>query len=390
MVTRHAYTILALSCALLAGCHALHLESSEIRGEDGWMTEGDSPLRTNAVDWDLQPPLEERWTFDAGAGFGAVSPLIADEILFVATRRGEVIAVELESGRRAGQASFGESIEGTPVLDAGMLFVPVGWGRRALIGYDLLRGSTMWKVDGAPINAGLITFADVVIAADSDGMVRAHAKSDGAIDWEVNLGDGVGVKASPVLAGDVVIVADDQGRIAALNPANGSPTWSATVGAPVLATAASDGETLFVPTTRGRMIALRVADGQLLWTYEAGTVNPYLASPAVSDGRVVFGGSDGMVRAVDASTGKLLWSTEVEAAVTAAPLIAADVVYVGTMRSELLALDRSTGALLWEHELDGRMKSAFAATGNSLIVLAEPKTVHLFEMSGESYVLGHD
>ena len=386
----HAYTVLALSCLFLAGCHALHLESSEIRGDDGWVTEGESALRTNAVEWDLRPPLEERWTFDAGAGFGALSPLIADEILFVATRRGEVVAVELESGRRAGQASFGESIEGTPVLDAGMLFVPVGWGRRALIGYNLLRGSTMWKVDGAPINAGLITYADVVIAADADGWVRAYAKIDGSLDWERNLGDGAGVKASPVLAGGFVIIADDQGRIAALNPANGSPAWSATVGAPVLATAASDGEALFVSTTRGRLVALRVNDGGPLWTFDAGEQSPYLAAPAVSAGQVVFGASDGVVRAVDASSGELLWSREVEAAVTAAPLVAANVVYVGTMRSKLIALDRATGAHLWEHELDGRMKSAFAATKNSLIVLAEPKTVHLFDMSGESYVLGDD
>lgn len=389
-MNQHAYTVLALACMFLAGCHALHLESSEIRGEDGWVTEGDSPLRTNAVAWDLRPPLAERWAFDAGAGFGALSPLIADEILFVATRQGDVIAVELESGRRAGQASFGESIEGTPVLDGGMLFVPVGWGRRALIGYNLLRGSTMWKVNGAPINAGLVTYADVVISADADGMVRAYRKIDGAIDWETNLGDGVGVKAAPVLAGGFVIVADDQGRIAALNPADGSPAWSASAGAPVLSTAASDGEALFVSTTRGRLVALGVNNGEPLWTYDAGEQAPYLASPAVSDGQVVFGASDGIVRAVDASSGDLLWSAQVDAAVTAAPLIAANVVYVGTMRSKLIALDRSTGAQLWEHELDGRMKSAFAATENSLIVLAEPKTVYLFEMSGENYVLGND
>ncbi len=379
-----------MTCLLLVGCNALHVRSSQIRGAEGWTTEGESPLRANAVSSVLRPPLEERWKFDAGAGFGSVSPLIVNEILFVATRKGEVHAIDLETGRRVGQSSFGESIEGTPVYDDGMLFVPVGWGRRALVGYNLLRGSSAWKVKGASISAGLLIDADLVIAADDKGSVRAYNKKDGTIEWEVDLGEGVGVKASPILAGGLVIVADDRGRVAALNPADGSLTWSAALDAPVLATSASDGKSVYLSTTRGRLVKLHVDDGRELWTYAEASDDRYFASPAVGDGEVVFGASDGFVRALDARTGELVWSSDVEAAITAAPLLTADVVYVGTMQSGLIGLKRATGEKLWEVELDGRMKSGFAAKGKKLVVLAEPKTVYLFETTADSYALGDE
>lgn len=380
----------AAICLLFAGCSALHVQPSQIRGDDGWTTEGESPLRGNAVASTLRPPLEERWKFDAGAGFGAVSPLIVDEVVFVATRKGEVHAIELETGRRLGQSAFGESIEGTPVYDDGMLFVSVGWGRRAIVGYNLLRGSSQWKVNGAPINAGLLSYADVVIAADDEGRVRAYKKNDGSVDWEADLGRDAGVMAAPILAAGLVIVADDHGRIAALNSEDGSLSWSADVSAPVLSTAASDGTSLFVPTSRGRLVKLLAEDGKQVWTYELESNDPYVASPAVADGQVVFGASDGIVRALDAETGELMWSSSVEAAVTAAPLLTADVVYIGSMESKLIALDRTTGEKMWEHELGGRMKSGFAAMGNKLVVLSEPKNVYMFETAADSFALGDE
>lgn len=386
----HAFIALAAACLLLAGCNALRVQSSDIHGDEGWTTEGESPLRANAVTSTLRPPLEERWKFDAGAGFGAVSPLIIDEIVFVATRKGEVHAINLETGRRVGQATFGESIEGTPVYDGKMLFIPVGWGRRALVGYDLLRGSSLWKVKGASINAGLLTYGGVVIAADDEGHVRAYDKTDGNVVWEADLGDDAAVTVAPVLAGGLLMIADDRGRIAALDPEDGSLAWSTSIEAPVLSTSASDGKSLYVSTSRGRLVKLRVADGTEEWTFALDSEEPYFASPAVSDGQVVFGASDGLVRALDAETGALAWSTSVKAAVTAAPLLTVDVVYVGSMESQLIALERATGEKIWEQELGGRMKSGFASAGNRLVVLAEPKTVYMFETTAESYALGDE
>ncbi len=388
-VRTRSYAIF-VTIGLLAGCSSLHVNSSQVRSAQGWLTEGQSAHRTHAVATPLTPPLDLKWNLDAGAGFGIVSPLIVDQLVFVANRKGEVHAIELATGRRVGQSSFGESIEGTPVYEAGVLYVPVGWGRRSLVSYDLLRGHRRWTVSGAPISSGLLTYADVVIAADDDGKVRAYAMDDGQVEWTVDLGDGIGVKASPVLAGGLVIVADDRGRVFALNPVNGSVEWSTDAGAPILSTPCSDDESVYFATTRGRFVKLQVEDGSRMWTYDAERDDVYFAAPAMSEKHVVFGASDGRVRAIDKSSGQEVWSQDVDAAITAAPLLTDRVAYVGTMHGKLIALDRKSGTNVWEYELGGRVKSAFAASGRSLVVLAEPRTAYLFESTSDGYALNHE
>ena len=385
---RSVLSVFAL--ALLAGCGSLQVHSSQVRSAQGWLTEGESAQRTNAVQTRITPPLDLKWDLNIGAGFGVISPLIVNEIIFIANRKGEIHAVELASGRRIGQAAFGESIEGTPVYENGNLYIPVGWGKSSLIAYDLLGGKTRWRVKGASISSGLLTYADVVIAADDDGVVRAHRKSDGEIDWMFSLDEGVGVKASPILAAGHIIVIDDRGRVSALNAANGSSEWSIDLGAPVLSTPTADEEAIYVATSRGRFVKISADDGSEEWSYTATDDDIYFAPPALDGGQVVFGASDGIVRAIDTSNGQELWTHVVEAAVTAPPLLTEEFVYIGTMNSRLLAIDRRTGSRAWTYEVDGRIKSAFASKDNAVVVLSEPRTVYLFEPSADNYARSND
>lgn len=379
-----------LAFGVTAGCSALQVQSSQVQSEQGWLTEGESAQRTNATDSPLAPPLELRWELNANAGFGMISPIIVDQVVFVANRKGEVHAIELETGRRVGRSSFGESIEGTPLYENGSLYIPVGWGRSSLVAQNLMRGTARWKIPGASISSGLLSFADVIIAADDEGYVRAHRKSDGKLDWSTSLGDGIGISASPILAAGRVVVAGDRGEIAALNAIDGSAEWSIELGTPVLSTPSTDDESIYVATTRGRFVKLRAEDGSEEWSFGGPDSTVYLTSPAVDGDHVVFGASDGQVRAIGASSGRELWSSNVDAAVTAPPLLAEEFVFVGTMKSMLFALDRNTGAEVWRYELDGRMKSAFAAKGGMLVVLAEPRSVYLFESPTESYARGNE
>lgn len=379
-----------LALAVVSGCGSIQVQSSQVRSAQGWLTEGESAQRTNAVHTRITPPLELKWDLNIGAGFGVISPIIVDELIFIANRKGEIHAVEFATGRRMGQSAFGESIEGTPVYENGNLYIPVGWGRSSLIAYDLLGGKTRWKVKGTSISSGLLTYADVVIAADDDGVVRAHRKTDGEIDWMVSLGEGVGVKASPILAAGHVIVIDDRGRVSALNAANGSSEWSVDLGAPVLSTPTADEEAIYVATSRGRFVKISADDGSEEWSYNTTDGNVYFASPALDGEQVVFGASDGVVRAIETSSGQELWSHAVDAAVTAPPLLTEEFAYIGTMNSKLLAIDRRTGFRAWTYDVDGRIKSAFASKGNAVVVLSEPRTVYLFEPSADDYARSND
>lgn len=369
---------------LLSGCRALRLDRSDVRSSSGLVTEGDVLFQRYATSTSVEPPLEEAWLYNAGAGFGPGSPLIVGKTVLVATRRGEVHAIDVATGKKSGVENFGDAVEGTPVVQEGMMVLPVAAGRRALIGYELAKGSTRWKIKGAPIEAGLLPLGDGVVGVDVEATVRKYALEDGAVIWEQPLGRAVGVHTTPVIAGGYVAVADDRGGVVALDPDDGSVRWTQAIGVPVYASMTSDQQHLYVPTTRGKVFALDAETGTERWRFALPDTTVRFTPPAVDDGVVVVGASDGFLRALDAEAGTVRWSFEADATLRAAPLITPNVVYAGTMDRMLYAVDRATGSLVWKEELRGRVKSALAAREGYLVVLTEPRYVYLFKSTSAS------
>lgn len=369
--------LLALFAAT-SGCRALRIDRSETVSEAAWLTEGDGVQRRNLTASEVRPPLELGWIYNAAAGFGSVSPLILRAVVLVGTRKGEVHAIRLEDGGKAGLDSFGDAVEGTPLVQNGRLFVPVAAGRRGLVAYDLSTGSTVWKFRGAPVETSLLPLDEGFIAVDAEAYVRRF-DPDGSVRWEQHLGDGVTVHAAPMLARSLVILADDRGRLVALDPADGAVRWTHALGTPVYTTMAADGSTLFVPTTRGRFFGVEATQGRVLWEFSLPDTTVRFTAPAVDSEMVVFGATDGQLRALDPKTGTLRWHHVADDAIAAPPLLTPGTVYFGTMGRHLLGVDRSTGTLQWQEELKGRIKSAMAAGAGYLVVLTEPHFVYLFK-----------
>ena len=385
---------LLLSCLLtlllaLPGCRVLQLTRPAVTTPQDWLTEGATPERERSVEADVRPPLEEAWVYDADAGFGTVSPLLLGDVVLVATRQGEVHGINLATGKREGSSEFGEAVEGTPVIQDGVLYVPNAWGRKTLFAYDLRYGKTLWRNEGTPIEAGLLLLDGTLYAADVEGVLRAIDAKNGEVLWEETLDTTTTIHAAPLRAGQGrVVVADDRGRVRALRTGRDEERflWQQELGAPVYSTPAADEKTVYVPTTRGQLFALDAAQGQVRWRYAIGDATVRFTAPALSGTDLAVAGTDGVVRVLNAETGDVRWTYQAKEAVTAPPLFTQDALYVGTMGKKLYALDRATGELLWEEELRGRIKSGMAAREGYLVVLTEPSHVYLFKTKTSDYV----
>ena len=355
--------------------------------ETDWVTEGDSPQRQHEAEVTLIPPLEEAWVYNAGAGFGPVSPLMLGEAVFVATRKGEIHAINLETGKKMGVKGFGDAVQGTPVIEQGMLYVPVAWGGKVLRSYDLELGRDDWTVKHVPIETGLLALDGSLYAVDVESNVRAYDPKTGEVRWLHKLDSLASIHTTPVVAGgDRLIVANDEGVVSALGLSDGTPVWSRDLHTPVYATPTTNGETVFFPTTRGRFFALDATQGATDWMYSVPDTTVRFSSPALAGDELIFGGSDGVLRSLDAQTGKVRWTFIVPDAITAAPLITRETLFFGSMGRILYAVDRETGSLRWEQVLKGRIKSAMAARDGHLVVLTEPRYVYLFRVPTDELV----
>ncbi len=111
----------------------------------------------------------------------------------------------------------------------------------------------------------------------------------------------------------------------------------------------------FVETMDG-FYALNFWDGTIAWT------NPAvkgLSSPALVDGKVLVGGTDGRLHALNVTNGAELWNTTLVAhpvfsGITSSPKVAYDLAYVGTFNEtggpgEVVAVWISNGTVAWRH-----------------------------------------
>ena len=82
-------------------------------------------------------------------------------------------------------------------------------------------------------------------------------------------------------------------------------------------------------------------------------VDGVTGTPAVLGNRVYFGVWDGMLRAVDATTGAAVWATQLGSRpVDASVAVAGDRLYVGDEAGVVHAVDRTTGEVLWSTVAD--------------------------------------
>jgi outer membrane protein assembly factor BamB len=108
---------------------------------------------------------------------------------------------------------------------------------------------------------------------------------------------------------------------------------------------------------------------------------PFYSSAAVARGRVVLGGRDRMVHALDAENGNEAWTFATRARVDSSPAIVGDRVYVGSGDGRLYVLDLGSGAVVVDFD-SGSAFSASPAIADGRLVIGT--------LDGQLYCFGRD
>lgn len=145
--------------------------------------------------------------------------------------------------------------------------------------------------------------------------------------WSTSIGDGAGrsgVRLQPAYANGKLYLISTDGKLEALDAATGNTVWEQST------------------STRSG-----------IWPFrhdKPGTDARYAGGPTVSGNLLVVGTLDGHVYAYDASSGKQLWSAEVDNEVISPPAIDAGTVYARTNSGNVYAFDASTGQRKWVYD----------------------------------------
>jgi outer membrane protein assembly factor BamB len=334
-----------IAVLLLAGA-AGSLQAQAQRASADWPQwrgpnrDGAAQAPTDAKAWPEQ--LTQKWKIDVGLGYA--TPLVVGNRIYQFSRQGErevMSAIDADSGKvlwqtgymatftmHSAAATHGPGPKSTPVFANGRLY---SIGMTGIVtAYDAASGKQLWQKPGSTVvpmytthsfspivDRGLVIFH---LGGHNEGALTALDAGTGDVKWTWK-GDGPGY-GSPVIAdiaGTRQVITITQGKLVGVDAANGMLLWErpfAIANFTNSVTPVMYGQTLIVSGNGGPTTALSIAKKGNEWVTETVWENadiPLRMSDAVIAGDVLFGmttKNSGQYFAVDAKTGKTLWTSE--------------------------------------------------------------------------------
>jgi outer membrane protein assembly factor BamB len=237
-------------------------------------------------------------------------------------------------------------------------------------------GTIAWELKAAGRFGPPTIEGDTVYVGSSDGNLYAVAIPTGKARWTYAAKEDLSTR--PTLAGGLVVVASLQDTVFAIDAATGAWRWHhrreqkgeglTIYGAASVAAAAG---LVFAGYSDGFVAALDVGTGAARWERQVAPGGTHLDVDAIAvDGdRLYAAAYSGAVVAVEARTGKELWSATAPGACRV--VVGGGFVFAVTS-TNVVALAPLNGAPLWTTPLDGAPGAQPALAGKWLLVPAGP------------------
>jgi uncharacterized repeat protein (TIGR01451 family) len=114
----------------------------------------------------------------------------------------------------------------------------------------------------------------------------------------------------------------------------------------------------------GRVLALDATSGRLVWTRTVGGAVPNTL--AYAGGRVYFGAEDGIIYALSATDGAEVWRCPTGGPILSAAVVVGDTAYIGSSDGYLYAINANDGTVRWRFEAIGPVLTS-PAVGNGRV-----------------------
>lgn len=338
--------LLILLGGLLSGCSTLSSWfDGMLGGEDN--TEPPTPL----ADLESSVTFVRHWSTDVGVGndrqFINLQPAVSGEQIYAADRKGRVVKLEADTGKRLWSVDTKASLAAGPGVGEGL--VVVGSSDGYVIALDTGSGAERWRAEvSSEVLAVPRIDLDKVIVQTADGTIAALAGNDGRQLWindrtvPVLTLRGTG---SPAAALGLVVAGFSTGKLVAYSADKGFPVWEKSVAIP-----------------QGRSELERIVDID--------------GNPVIIGNAVYVTTYQGRVAMLELGTGEITWERDMSS--SAGLGVDFSQVYVTDDKSHVWALSRSTGASAWKFEgLAWRGLTAPVPIGDYVAVADALGYVHL-------------
>lgn len=306
----------------------------------------------------IESKLDRLWTRKLEkSAKGRFEPLVLNDTVYAASRVGEVVAFDRETGKTRWKKRLKFSLSSGVGGDGNAVFVSTDDG--AILALSATNGEILWEAQAssevlAPVSAGFGT----VLVRSADGRLLSLDPLSGAERWSVTHTPPAltlnGYSQPKLLDGGVLVGLDD-GRLLALGSADGKVLWESVVSVPsgrseverlsdIDGSIRFDDSAIYVANYQGKLARIEPARGEIIWSVPMSST----AGLAVTQDKVIVVGDDDELHAFDKNSGQALWNQDALKFrhLSAPQNVTDDLIVVGDVEGYLHTVSSADGRLI--------------------------------------------
>ena len=334
-------------------------------------------------------PVKELWGDKVGGGKKQVKlrlglgPAVDNNLVFAASDKGELVAVNLDSGHQVWVKKF-KRMQFSAGPGAALGKVVVGSSKGWVIALEGASGRELWRTR---VNSELLSAPaigeKVVVMRSVDGRLHGFDADSGKELWSVEQQVprlSLRGTAVPVIAKDIVVSGFDNGKVMAVALGSGDTVWDTALATPhgrteldrlvdVDSSVSIVGDNVFATGFQGRTAMLALDSGQIWWAHDMSSYRGL----AVDEENLFVTQSDGIVVALRQRDGSEIWRNDkLKRRGLSAPAVTSTAIAVADYQGYLHWLDKTTGALVARQRVAKfRVSSPPVAVRDTVVVITD-------------------
>ncbi|MCX6344813.1 MAG: PQQ-binding-like beta-propeller repeat protein [Armatimonadetes bacterium] len=326
---------------------------------------------------EIKPPIKEIWVQQCNDQIEDIC--IKDTIIAFSTFE-TIGALDLATGKKLWEKSFAEKGFSAYIdCSNGTLYASIG--ELKLSACNIKTGKELWSLKRRGFASNIVVHGSALYCELNSGTLAAIDLKTKRTKWTLKLDDpklaekqnrDSGLSSKPQLIEKRLYLASEAGEILCLNPASGKAIWRYKVPAPIGESSVSvcgftmDSRRVYATHDFGA-IALDALTGKPLWSFV--TQDQVSMAPVLFGDSVAFCCWDGNLYAISAETGVKKWSAVISKMgdLSSAAIMAVSNSLLVAALDNLFAFDK-TGARIWEEPFQDIAGGGIQPTKKGLIM----------------------
>ena len=295
------------------------------------------------------------WTFSCEDEIRGTASY-ADGVLYIGSYDHNLYALEADNGNFIWKYAADGGIVSKPAINDNKVYF--GSTDQYVHAISCRNGKKVWvqSTEGAIYSSPAIAEGHLFIGSDDEHLHVLNLMA-GREAWSVNLGSSV--RSSPLVVNELVYIGCENGEIQCYD-FSGNIKWRTSAKRSVTGSPHFNDNVLYITSLDGVLYAIDAKSGWIIWRFRMGSGS--ICTPTTHENHIYVGSTDNTFYCVNLKSTKKVWSYDTDNQINSSPVFYKGAVYFCNIDGMVYSLHAPSGRLRWKYQAEG------AITGSPVIV----------------------